>query len=564
MLGYCKPKELMKTYSNFGYKSCAITDYNSLSGSVNFFKACKDVGINPIIGTRVKVTNSENQAFGYVALYAKNKLGWFELIKITSSLYRDDELSCDIEELRKYTNIACMISGIDFIEDENSLRKLKDIFQDNLFIGTDKRNTSIPIIKTKLSTLEAISDKLNIKALASPLVAYSKKQDKNNHLTMYSSHLGITQTEWSTCQDSNFSQFYQGDYSLPEKIVGYNIDEMKNLELFEGLFEQYSILERPSMPDFDCPNGLSQSEYLRQLCREGYKKKLSHIQGDQKIVYGDRVKRELEVITKAGLDGYFLIVQDYINWCKNQGWLLGCGRGSSSGSLVSYITNITGVDPIKYSLLFERFYNDGRNTADKVSYPDIDTDFPVSKREFVVEYIRNKYGRDRVTQVVTFSSLQGRGALKEVLRVNQACSPKAMDEISKNLPMKDKISDLLEESKETSIIHWTLKYEPERVSDYCQLSEDGVFSGPYANHFEQAIEIESTFKNYGKHASALVISKEPMINTCPMMREKNGNELIAGIEYTEMEEMGKVKMDLLSVKILDKLMRTNDILKGIQ
>lgn len=139
-----------------------------------------------------------------------------------------------------------------------------------------------------------------------------------------------------------------------------------------------------------------------------------------------------------------------------------------------------------------------------------------------------------------------------------------MDEISKNLPMKDKISDLLEESKETSIIHWTLKYEPERVSDYCQLSEDGVFSGPYANHFEQAIEIESTFKNYGKHASALVISKEPMINTCPMMREKNGNELIAGIEYTEMEEMGKVKMDLLSVKILDKLMRTNDILKGIQ
>ena len=557
LLGYTKPKELMKQYSKLNYKSCAISDYNSLSGSVNFFKACKDSGINPIIGTRVKIINPENQSFGYISLYAKNKLGWFELVKLTSNLYLTDELSCDIQSLRLYSNLACIISGNDFIDNNDSIKILKDIFKEDIFIGTDRRNN-----KNKLSILEGISENLNIKMLASPLVAYSKRQDKNNHLTMYSSHLGITQREWVSCGDSNFSQFYHGDYSLPEKLEGYNIDEVKNLELFESLFEQYSILERPTLPDFDCPNGLSQSEYLRQLCREGYKKKLTNLTQEQKIIYGDRVNRELEVINKANLEGYFLIVQDYINWAKNQGWLVGVGRGSSAGSLIAYLTNITGVDPIKYSLLFERFYNDGRNTADKVSYPDIDTDFPVDKREEVIEYIRNKYGRDKVTQVVTFSSLQGRGALKEVLRVNQACPPKMMDEISKNLPMKDKISDLLEESKESSIINWTLKYEPKRVSDYCELKEDGTFTGPYAAHFEQAIEIESTFKNFGKHASALVISRGSMIESCPMIKEKNGSELIAGIEYTEMEEMGKVKMDLLGLKILDKLSLARDILKG--
>lgn len=549
----------MKQYSKLNYKSCAIVDYNTLSGSVNFFKACKDSGIKPVIGTKIKVSNSNNQAFGYMSLYANNKLGWFELIKITSNLYLTDDLSCEIQSLRQYYNLSCIISGNDFINDSDSIKVLKDIFKENLFIGVDRRNN-----KDKLSILEGISGNLNIRKLASPLVAYSKKQDKNNHLTMYSSHLGITQREWSSCCDSNFSQFYQGDYSLPEKIVGYNSDEMKNLELFEELFEEYSILERPSMPDFDCPNNLTQTEYLRQLCREGYKKKLPNLTPEQKIVYGERVKRELDVIQKASLEGYFLIVQDYINWAKNQGWLVGCGRGSSSGSLIAYLTNITNVDPIKYSLLFERFYNDGRNTADKVSYPDIDTDFPVDKREEVIEYIRNKYGRDRVTQVVTFSSLQGRGALKEVFRVNQACSPKMMDEISKNLPMKDKISDLLEESKENSIIRWTLKYEPERVSSYCELRDDGTFVGPYAPHFEQAIEIESTFKNFGKHASALVISREPMIESCPMIREKNGLELIAGIEYTEMEEMGKVKQDILGLRCLDKLMKARDIVKGIQ
>ena len=566
LLGYAKPKEFLKQYANYGYKTCAISDYNSLSGSVNFSKNCNSNGINPVIGSRVRICDEDNNPIGYIALYAINKTGWFELVKITSSIYMVDHECVTLESLRDCKNIVALINGTDFIVSEKYLRKAKDIFEDRLYVGIDTRNLSYAQNRLKYDELRAIGDKLNCKIIASPLIAYSDKSDKNDHLTLYSSNLGITSNEWSECYDPMFSQFYNGDYSLPSSITGYSVDEMKNLEEFENLFEKFSILEKPSMPDFICPNNMSQKDYLRFLCREGWKKKFGNkiLTAEEKQVYVDRVNYELDVIGRAGLDGYFLIVQDYVNWCKDQKWLIGCSRGSAGGCLVSYLINITSIiDPIKYSLIFERFYNDGRNTADRISFPDIDVDFPVCKRELVVEYIRETYGRDRVTQVMTLQSLQGRGALKEVMRIHNACPPKMMDSITKNLPNKDKISDRLQESKEISIINWTLKYEPERISDYCTMNDDGSLSGQYAQYFEQAIKIERTYKTFGKHASALVISKDPMINSCPMIREKNGNELIAGIEFSEMEDLGKIKQDILGLKNLDVLMNVNDSLKGI-
>lgn len=566
LLGNAKPDELLKKASGLGYKSVAMTDYDSLSGAVNFFKNAKKNKIKPIIGSRVKLYNLNNMASGYVNLYAKNKKGWFELIKICSALYIGDEVQVSVDELRNTSNLSCVICGTDSLEDEATLRTLKDIFKKDIFVGINYRNVSHVINTRSIEKLTAIADKLDITIIDSPLVAYTNLEDKYDHLTLYSSHLGITSPEWNTSHDQQFTQFREGEFELlePDNMFHGKKEYVDNLKRFDELIEEYSILEKPSMPAFPCPNGMSEAEYLKQLCRDGWKRifKDKPATEHQKIKYGDQVQHELAVINKAGLDGYFLIVQDYVNWAKNQNWLIGCGRGSAGGCLVSYLTRITSIDPIKYDLLFERFYNEGRNTADHVSFPDIDVDFPVDKRDDVIEYIRKKYGEQNVSQVVTYSSLQGRGALKEVLRIHAVCDWKTMDEITKGLPAKDKISDKLEEEKEKSIIRWVLKNEPELVKDYCRIRDDGEYEGEYATYFKQAIKLENTFKSYGKHASALVISKEPMNESCPMIREKNGKELIAAIEYTEMEELGKVKMDILGVAILTKLMHVNELLRN--
>lgn len=558
LLGYGKPDQILKQCANLQMPACAITDYNSLSGAVNFYKNAKKNKVKPIIGSRINVRNPKTGAFGYLNVYAKNKQGWFELIKLCSSLYLNDEVVVDIDELRKYSNLAYMVCGRDSIMDAESMKVLTDLNAD-VFVGIDNVNKN----SYTVDNLKGIADTYKLNVLAAPLVAYSDKKDKFDHLTLFSSHLKITSNDWAYNTDQQFSMFEKGDYSIPLTDDMYSALELDNLNRFNDLFEDYSILEKPSLPSFPCPDGLSEAEYLRVLCREGWKRKINplNLSDELRQQYVDQVNKELAVIGKAGLDGYFLIVQDYVNWAKNQGWLIGPGRGSAGGCLVSYLTNITSIDPIKYGLLFERFYNEGRNTADHISFPDIDVDFPVDKRDQVIEYIRKRYGDAYVSQVITLSSLQGRGAFKEVLRIHNVCDSKTMDEITKKIPQRDKISDRLEEDKETSVLRWVLKYEPKVLGDYCKLEDNGEYTGQYAQYVKQAVDIESTFKSFGKHASALVISKQPMNESCPMIREKSGDELICSIEYTEMEDLGKAKMDILGVANLTKLMGVNKLLR---
>ena len=161
-------------------------------------------------------------------------------------------------------------------------------------------------------------------------------------------------------------------------------------------------------------------------------------------VYLERVKKELEVIFKANLSGYFLIVQDIVNHVGDRGWIAGPGRGSAAGCLISYLIGITEVDPIEFDLLFERFYNEGRNTEDHVSLPDVDMDVPAEHRDEVIDYIKEKYGVNKVSQMVTFGKLQGRAAIKEVLRINDAVSFSEMNAITDSIPDEAKISDQLE------------------------------------------------------------------------------------------------------------------------
>jgi DNA polymerase-3 subunit alpha len=254
-------------------------------------------------------------------------------------------------------------------------------------------------------------------------------------------------------------------------------------------------------------------------------------------------------IAKNNLGGYFLIVQDYIQFAHSRDICVGPGRGSSAGSLVAYLLGITKIDPIPYGLIFERFYNEGRNTPGNIELPDIDTDFDKMRRGEVINYVKNKYGHDRVGHIVTLSSLQGRGALKEILRVYNACSHLEMSEITKQIPQEAEISDLLEDMRKqkgySSILEWTLENEPELVSQYCRL-EDGKLVGDYARYFELAIKIEGVKKNTGQHASGIVISSEPLEDVVPLHNQ--GGELIIGLEMDSAKKFGLVKFDILGLK----------------
>jgi DNA polymerase-3 subunit alpha len=248
------------------------------------------------------------------------------------------------------------------------------------------------------------------------------------------------------------------------------------------LCEEYEIARKPMLPTFSCPEEMDEDEYLTELCRKGWRQRLFSTtkvaKKENEQIYVDRIKRELRVIFKANLSGYFLIVQDIVNFVKSQGWLAGPGRGSAAGCLVSYLLSITDVDPIEYDLLFERFYNEGRNTEDYVSLPDIDMDVPAEHRDEVIDYIKTKYGEENVAQMITFGRLQGRAAIKEVLRINDAVSFAEMNTITESIPDEAKISDQLELMDDKSIIKWALENEPDSLKNWCTMDDNGNLDGP--------------------------------------------------------------------------------------
>jgi DNA polymerase-3 subunit alpha len=227
---------------------------------------------------------------------------------------------------------------------------------------------------------------------------------------------------------------------------------------------------------------------------------------------------------------------------------------------------ITSINPIKYDLIFERFYNTGRNTETNISMPDIDVDVPIEHREDIINYIKNKYGVDKVSQMITFNTLKGRGALKEVLRIYGNISFEEMNRITKHIPDEAKIADELQEMKEedgeASIIRWALENNSAKLKEWCYLGDDEKLYGPLAKRFEQAMRLEGSKYNQSKHAAGIAISNEPLHTICPMIWDGKTEQSIAGFEMSDLESIGVIKFDILGIALLDKIMYIRDILKS--
>jgi DNA polymerase-3 subunit alpha len=601
--GISKPNQIAQRCASVGIKSCALTDHGNISGSVQFFQALRAQNIKPILGCELYISHDdsaikskENNSLSHFLVLAKNLAGWRRLISIVSETNREENfyhkprISIDklanfldgniigfcghlgslLPDLVDLSSDTAEKTGIDFVA------KMKEIFgAENFFLEAQLMDRVLnPTQQDVTDYVRTLGKKTNTKVICTPDAHYCNKEDAIDQRILLCNNLKTTLVDVNkkllAHQEVPLGCFFQSDnYHIlsPEEMFELHTEEeIENTLYVDSLCEEYSILSKPALPKFDCPDNLDPDEYLRQLCRNGWRDKVSNkIPESEHDTYLNRIKFELSVLQNAGLSSYFLIVQDIVNYVKSNGWLPGPGRGSAAGCLVSYLIGITDINPIKYDLLFERFYNEGRNTADHISMPDIDVDVPITKREYIIDYIKNKYGTNKVSQMITFNTMKGRGALKEVLRVYGNISFDEMNKITKNIPDEAKIADELQEMKEdtgeASIIRWALENNVDKLKEWCYISNENVLEGPLAKRFEQAIRLEGTKSNQSKHAAGVVISSENLSSVCPMVYDTKNKQAIAGMEMQDLESLGLIKFDILGVAMLDKIMTISDILQ---
>ena len=602
--GLSKPKQIAIRCKKIGVKSCAITDHGSISGAVQIHQTLKSSGIKPILGCELylsfddsSIKTPENSKLTHFLVLAKNLEGWKNLIRIVSesnnpnNYYRKPRLSVNkLQEIVKGKNLIAFCGHMgsyipDIIANNpdnyqkpclNFVDQMKDIFgKDNFFLETQLMDQEYMPKQLELTeTIRKIASITKTKVICTPDAHYSEQEDATDQRILLCNNIKTTLTDINKKmldgQDVPFSCFFKSDkyYILsPEEMAELHTEEeIENTQLIDSMCEEYDILHKPVLPPFKCPNGQNPDEYLRQLCRNGWRDKIANVvPKDQHSSYTERIKQELSVLQGADLSSYFLIVADIVDRVRSQSWLPGPGRGSAAGCLVSYLIGITSIDPMKYGLIFERFYNSGRNTEGRVSMPDIDVDVPINKREDIISYIREKYGENKVSQMITFNTMKGRGALKEVLRVYGNISFDEMNQITKCIPDEAKIADELQEMKddygEASIIRWALENNNDKLKEWCSVSKDGnKLKGPLAKRFEQAIRLEGTKSNQSKHAAGVVISSHNLDTMCPMIYDTKNKTTIAGMEMQDLESLGIIKFDILGVAMLDKVMSISDTL----
>lgn len=494
-----------------------LNDYNSLSGVVDYILACKEHNKKPIIGCKFLDEDGKS-----INLVAKNTKGYKNLLHLVSRSNDSDRYNK--RPVLKFEDIdpeglISILGGLYGNLSLNNVKKHTDKFKNVFYQNND-----------------------NSLSLSCNDLHFHKEEQAEDFKILLCSALRCKLRDLETRLAGNNFIHALNSYYKPVEF-GYN--EQK----FIDLIEDYDILRDASLPEYKWTDGKTEEEYLLELCRIGYKqRKLSS--WDQSV-YGARVKEELDVIQKYGLTGYFLIVVDYIKWAKKY-MLVGPSRGSACGSLVCYLLGITEIDPIPNNLIFARFLNEGRFSEGHIEYPDIDIDFPPTQRENVVNYIRDKYGEDLVSQVVTFGRMMGATILTEVMSAHNAISFEQIKELTKLIPTEASVLDQLKATHTKSVIQLMLEFYPDKLSDYCMYKE-GKYIGEYARYFEQAIRLEGTFKNQGKHAAGLVIAPETTSLNCPMIYDKNTEYKIAGLDMDALKKVGFIKFDILGVRALEEI-----------
>lgn len=560
--GLQKTKNMVAYAKSIGMKSLAITDHGSMYGVIKFYQACKAADIKPIIGCEIYVakrslTDKEagiDNDYNHLILLAENETGYRNLMKIVSVSYLDGyyyKPRVDLELLKKYhEGLICLsacvngyvteplVKGEDKIGEERA-KKLNEIFGEGNFFLEMQRHLNVPPQKIANEKLIALSKKLGIPLVATNDNHYTKESDAEAQEILL-----CIQTQ-STILDKTrkLSMLSSPDFYIK------TADEMQELfkDIPEAIENTVKIADRCNveielgvwhMPIFAVPDNKEASAYLKELTKAGLEKRYPVITKEIQ----DRVDYELSVIISKKYETYFLIVQDFVNWAKDHGIAVGPGRGSAAGSVVSYALNITDVDPFFFALPFERFLN-----PDRPSAPDIDLDFADTRREEVIQYVTEKYGRDKVAQIITFGTMEARGAVRDAGRA-LGMPYSGPDRISKMIPPGWQGHAMTIDNALTQSPDLKRAYETE--DDTKRL-------------LDIAKKLEGVARHASVHAAGVVIADKELTHYTPLQRETNGDKVVTQFDmYTVGEDgVGLLKMDFLGLRNLTIIEETLKFIK---
>ena len=528
----CRIKDLVKKVKALGQTAVAITDSSVMYGVIDFYKAAKAEGIKPVIGCEMCISRDTEKSS--LILLCENNTGYHNLMRLNSAARTKDNIydtSIDIILLEKYHDGLIALSGglsgeiakyllsNDYESAKNTALQYKSIFgENNFFIELQNHNTEEQ--KHILPMLVKLSDECDIPLAASNNCRYTEQNDHPLLMVLNCIKSG------HTLSDNNEVR------NIPNELYIKSEDEM--LSLFpdnpEAVENTAAIAERcnveiefgvPKLPNFRTPENTDHYEYFRSNCYKGLYAKYGN-EPDKSII--DRLEYEMKTINEMGFTDYFLIVSDYINYARSHDIPVGPGRGSGAGSLAAYCTDITGIDPIKYDLIFERFLN-----PERVSMPDLDIDFCKEKRQDVIKYVREKYGNENVAQIISFGTLAAKAAVRDIGRVMdiplQTC-----DKIAKLIPYEPDItiSKALEKSAELKKLY----------NEYSAIQR----------LLDTAKRLEGLPRHEMTHAAGIVITDSPVCEYVPI--SKNDDVIVTQYTMTELEELGLLKMDFLGLRNL--------------
>jgi DNA polymerase-3 subunit alpha len=561
--GLAKIDELLDRAKKLGMDSIALTDHGVMYGSVEFYVKAKERGIKPIIGCEMYVAphgmlsknaTGDDRKRHHLILLVKNEKGYKNLMKLVSLAHLEGfyyKPRIDRETLKKYSEgliglSACAEGEIPANIIMGKIDRAKELAQEyesifgkgNFFLEVQD-HANFENQKVANIGIFALAKELDIPVVATCDTHYIKKEDAEAQDILL-----CIQTV-KKVQDTERMNLMAFDLSLraPEEIAESFKDNPEVLENTQKVVDLCDFKLRTGetlLPHFDVPEGFTPETYLRHLSEIGLKKRF----GENIITeHRERMDYELSVIEKTGYASYFLIVQDFVNWAKNQGIVVGPGRGSAAGSFVSYLTGITNIDPIKYNLLFERFLN-----PERISMPDVDMDFADDRRDEVLDYVRKKYGNDHVAQIITFGTMAARAAIRDTGRA-LGLPYDFCDKTAKLIPMFSNIKDAMEEVKEL---------------------KDLYNSGADAKKLlDSAQKLEGVARHASMHACGVVITKEPVTEYTPLQKiigkeEGTVTQYSSSTKYSVVEKIGLLKMDFLGLKNLTIIQNTLRIVKKIR
>ncbi|WP_349671548.1 DNA polymerase III subunit alpha [Lacrimispora sp.] len=541
--GSCKIKELTARAKELGMDSMAITDHGVMYGVIDFYRAAREAGIKPIIGCEVYVTSGSRfdrelaggeDRYYHLVLLAENNQGYQNLMKIVSKGFVDGfyyKPRVDYEILREYHEgvialSACLAGEVQryigrgqYEKGKEAALHYQEIFgEGNFFL--ELQDHGIPMQKTVNHELVRMSAETGIELVATNDIHYTYAEDATPHDILLCIQTGKKVT------DENRMRYEGGQYYCKSE------EEMKKLFSYatQAVENTHKIAERcnieiefgvTKLPKYDVPEGFDSWSYLNKLCTEGF---LRHYPDDDGTLK-DRLTYELDVIHTMGYVDYFLIVWDFIHYARSKDIMVGPGRGSAAGSIVSYCLGITDIDPIRYNLLFERFLN-----PERVSMPDIDVDFCFERRQEVIDYVVEKYGKDQVVQIVTFGTLAAKGVVRDVGRVLDMPYARC-DAIAKMIP-----GDL------GMTLEKALKQSPDLRSAY---NDD-----PEVKYLiDMSMRLEGLPRHTSMHAAGVVISRTSVDEYVPLSKAADGT-ITTQFTMTTLEELGLLKMDFLGLRTL--------------